>query len=156
MFFYNAVPKKSYETKIFPILENIFGNNKIKNKIQFQFIFITSSYLAYNFKNMKDRINILENSSNEQKSKIEDLQKDNNAFKSEVEELKKDNRSLKKRIEFLESKLVKILKVIVTEPDNHDNQSETEEINSLIQDDNNLQNENENLNNKNQKFRKKK
>ena len=156
MFFYNAVPKKSYETKVLPILENIFGNNKIKNKIQFQFIFITSSYLAYNFKNMKDRIDILENSSNDHKSKIEDLQKDNNAFKSEVEELKNDNRSLKKRIEFLESKLVKILKVIVTEPDNHDNQSETEEINSLIQDDNNLQNENENLNNKNQKFRKKK
>ena len=156
MFFYNAVPKKSYESKVLPILENIFGNNKIKNKIQFQFIFITSSYLAYNFKNMKDRIDILENSSNDHKSKIEDLQKDNNAFKSEVEELKNDNRSLKKRIEFLESKLDKILKVIVTEPDNHDNQSETEEINSLIQDDNNLQNENENLNNKNQKFRKKK
>ena len=156
MFFYNAVPKKSYESKVLPILENIFGNNKIKNKIQFQFIFITSSYLAYNFKNMKDRIDILENSSNEHKSKIEDLQKDNNAFKSEVEELKNDNRSLKKRIEFLESKLDKILKVIVTEPDNHDNQSETEEINSLIQDDNNLQNENENLNNKNQEFMKKK
>ena len=156
MFFYNAVPKKSYETKVLPLLENIFGNNKIKNKIQFQFIFITSSYLAYNFKNMKDRIDILENSSNDHKSKIEDLQKDNNAFKSEVEELKNDNRSLKKRIEFLESKLDKILKVIVTEPDNHDNQSETEEINSLIQDDNNLKNENENLNNKNQEFRKKK
>ena len=156
MFFYNAVPKKSYESKVLPILENIFGNNKIKNKIQFQFIFITSSYLAYNFKNMKDRIDILENSSNDHKSKIEDLQKDNNAFKSEVEELKNDNRSLKKRIEFLESKLVKILKVIVTEPDNHDNQSETEEINSLIQEDNNLQNENEKLANKNQEFLKKK
>ena len=156
MFFYNAVPKKSYETKVLPILENIFGNNKIKNKIQFQFIFITSSYLAYNFKNMKDRIDILENSSNEIKSKIEDLQKDNNAFKSEVEELKNDNRSLKKRIEFLESKLDKILKVIVTEPDNHDNQSETEAINSLIQEDNNLQNENEKLANKNQEFLKKK
>ena len=156
MFFYNAVPKKSYESKVLPILENIFGNNKIKNKIQFQFIFITSSYLAYNFKNMKDRIDILENSSNDHKSKIEDLQKDNNAFKSEVEELKNDNRSLKKRIEFLESKLEKILKKIVTEPDNHDNQSETEAVNSLIQEDNNLPNENEKLANKNQEFLKKK
>ena len=156
MFFYNAVPKKSYESKVLPILENIFGNNKIKNKIQFQFIFITSSYLAYNFKNMKDRIDILENSSNDHKSKIEDLQKDNNAFKSEVEELKNDNRSLKKRIEFLESKLDKILKIFGKEPDNLDNQSETEAIISLIQDDNNLQNENENLTNKNQEFMKKK
>ena len=135
MFFYDAVPKKSYEEKVLPILENIFGKNEIKNKIQFQFIFITSSYLAYNFKNMKDRIGVLENSFNALKLKVEILENENKALKVKIEDLEKDNKSLKNdnkllkndnktfksKIELLESKLNKILKIIGDKPDNHDN-----------------------------------
>ena len=60
--------KKNYEDRVLRILESIYGNNEIKNKIQFQFIFITSSYLAVNFKNLKDT---LENKITELNKKFE-------------------------------------------------------------------------------------
>jgi len=42
-------------------MKDYFGRNNIKNKIQFQFIFITYSYLSYNFKYLKDKTGDLEN-----------------------------------------------------------------------------------------------
>ena len=59
MFFYNVIPKKNYENILVETIEKYFRENAIKNKIQFQFIFITSSYLAYNFKNIKDELGSL-------------------------------------------------------------------------------------------------
>ena len=61
MFFYNAIPKKNYDDILSKTMKDYFGRNNIKNKIQFQFIFITSSYLAYNFKYIKDKTDDLEN-----------------------------------------------------------------------------------------------
>lgn len=56
MFFYNVIPKKNYDNILIETVENYFRGNEIKNKIQFQFIFISSSYLAYNFKSLKDEL----------------------------------------------------------------------------------------------------
>ena len=59
MFFYSVIPKKNYENILVETIEKFFGENAIKNKIQIQFIFITSSYLAYNFKTLKDELRCL-------------------------------------------------------------------------------------------------
>ena len=42
-------------------MKDYFGRNNFENKLQFQFIFIISSYLAYNFKYLKDKTGDLEN-----------------------------------------------------------------------------------------------
>ena len=44
MFFYNALPKKNYDDILSKTMKGYLGRNNIKNKIQFQFIFITYSY----------------------------------------------------------------------------------------------------------------
>ena len=67
MFFYSVIPKKNYENILVESIEKFFGENAIKNKIQIQFIFITSSYLAYNFKTLKDELGSL-------KRKYQDLE----------------------------------------------------------------------------------
>ena len=59
MFFYSVIPKKNYENILVETIEKFFGENAIKNKIQIQFIFITSSYLAYKFKTLKDELRSL-------------------------------------------------------------------------------------------------
>ena len=54
-------------------MKDYFGRNNIKNKIRFQFIFITSSYLEYNFKYLKDKTEDLENKYQELLKKINSL-----------------------------------------------------------------------------------
>ena len=73
MFFYNALPKKNYDDILSKTVKGYFGRNNIKNKIRFQFIFITSSYLAYNFKYLKDKTEDLENKYQELLKKINSL-----------------------------------------------------------------------------------
>ena len=50
-------------------MKDYFGRNNFENKLQFQFIFIISSYLAYNFKYLKDKTDDLENKYQELKKK---------------------------------------------------------------------------------------
>ena len=124
MFFYDAVPKKNYEDRLLRILESIYGNNEIKNKIQFQFIFITSSYLAVNFRNLKDIIYTLEN-------KITDL-----------------NKKFESKIEKLESKLDKLLSLFDGTSINR------EKIDSVIEENINLKAENVKLTIRNEELEK--
>ena len=78
MFFYSVIPKKNYENILVETIEKFFGENAIKNKIQIQFIFITSSYLAYNFKTLKDDLKNIKDELGSLKRKYQDLE---NKFK---------------------------------------------------------------------------
>jgi len=80
MFFYNVIPKKNYDEILTKTVKDYFGRNNIKNKIQFQFIFITSSYLAYNFKNLKDKTDDLENKYQNCNAEIIELRKKVNSL----------------------------------------------------------------------------
>ena len=53
--------QKNQDDILSKTIKDYFGRNNIKNKIQFQFIFITYSYLSYNFKYLKDKTGDLEN-----------------------------------------------------------------------------------------------
>ena len=98
MFFYDSVPKKSYDESLLKILNNVFEKTKIKDKIQFQFIFITSSYLAYNFKNLSDKMKVIEKS-------IEELKKENKA-------LAEDNKTIKLKVDELGTKLDTLYRIL--------------------------------------------
>ena len=76
MFFYDAIPKYNYDEELLKIINHFFQDkSEIREKIQFQFIFITSSYLAFNFKNLKDRIDELEKEISFLKEKNSNLEK---------------------------------------------------------------------------------
>ena len=50
MFFYDSIPMKNYGDILFNTMKNYFKRDEeLQKKMQFQFIFVTSSYLAYNF-----------------------------------------------------------------------------------------------------------
>ena len=118
--FYDVIPKTGYDI----ILSNTFkqyfnkeGLIDIKNKIQFQFTFILSSYFAYTIQNLSEKINLLEmeiieNKSemeslksnllkiiNEQKKKIEDQQKKIDDQQKKIDEHQKDIKTLKDNLE---------------------------------------------------------
>ena len=59
MFFYDAIPKYNYDEELLKMINHFFqGKSEIREKIQFQFIFITSSYLAFKFKNLNLETNV--------------------------------------------------------------------------------------------------
>ena len=74
MLFYNVKPKKNYDNILIDTVEKYFVENAIKNKIQFQFIFISSSYLAYNFKTFKDEFKNIKDELRNLKSKHQELE----------------------------------------------------------------------------------
>ena len=109
MFFYNAIPKKNYDNILLKTVKDYFGENDIKNKIQFQFIFITSSYLAYNFKTLKD---------------------DNKNLKADLNNLKEEVQNIKDKYKELETQL----KLYI---ENHHNTDENQKGNGKNQNENN-------------------
>jgi len=106
MFFYDAIPKKSYDKALEKILNNFFKHKvEMSKKIQFQFVFITSSYLAFNFKNLKDKIDDLENEVKDLKeilaSNVKNLEKKIDSLskiESEIAILKNENLALKEKL----------------------------------------------------------
>lgn len=127
MFFYDAVPKKLYDDNLLEILENIFETSKIKDKIQFQFIFITSSYLAYNFKYLKDKILTME--------------KNFSTFKKDING----------KVEFLEKKIEKLFGLIESKENNYLNK---EKINDMVEKNIALEKENKILKIENEELKK--
>ena len=83
MLFYNEMPKKNYDEILLNTMKDYFRKNEIQNKIQYQLVFITSSYLAYNFKSLKDKIDDLENKYQKCNDEIIELRKKLNSI-SEV------------------------------------------------------------------------
>ena len=60
IFFYDSVIKKNYDKILNKSIQRYFNKKKnIKYKVQFQFIFITSSYLSFNYQYLNQRIDIL-------------------------------------------------------------------------------------------------
>ena len=117
MFFYDAIPKYNYDEELLKIINHFFQDkSEIREKIQFQFIFITSSYLAFNFKNLKDRIDELEKEISFLKEKNSNLEKNVEdltlvvtqlrqkvdelyQFKLDNEKLIKENTDLKRKLQ---------------------------------------------------------
>ena len=119
MFFYDAIPKKNYDKKLIQILNRFFADkDEIRNKIQFQFIIINSSYLAFNFKYLKDKIDKLEAEFKEKYTLLEESIKNLTTLvnshqikidgfsqiKEENEKLKVENGLLKNQLEVIEGK----------------------------------------------------
>ena len=81
IFFYDAIPKYNYNEELLKIINHFFQDKReIREKILFQFIFITSSYLAFNFKNLNERIDELE-------KEISFLKEKNSNLETNVKEL---------------------------------------------------------------------
>lgn len=88
IFFYDDIPKKNYDKAVLKIINNFFiPKTAIREKIQFQFIFITSSYLAFNFRYLKDKIEYLEKT----------LKENNSKFENEIKELKEKNSKIESK-----------------------------------------------------------
>ena len=82
MFFYDTIPMKNYSDILLNTMKNYFKRDEeLQKKMEFQIIFITSSYLAYNFKKFTDEINTL---------------------KTEVTTLKNNNKNLNDKFEIIE------------------------------------------------------
>lgn len=71
--------QKNQDDILSKTMKDYFGRNNIKNKIQFQFIFITYSYLSYNFKYLKDKTG--------QKTNIENSKKINSLSEAIIKQL---------------------------------------------------------------------
>ena len=95
MFFYDAIPKYNYDKELLKTINNFFqGKSEIRKKIHFQFVFITSSYLAFNFKNLKDKIDELEN-------EISSLKVKNTGLETKVKSLTEKNSNLETNVKDL-------------------------------------------------------
>ena len=98
IFFYDAVPKDNYDSELLRILNNFFKDKDIKKKIQFQIIFIASSYIAFNFKYLKERIDNIERANN---IKIDRLTKTINTLSLSLKEVKDEIKNIKEKNEKL-------------------------------------------------------
>lgn len=96
MFFYDSIPMKNYGDILFNTMKNYFKRDEeLQKKMQFQFIFVTSSYLAYNFKKFTDEINSLKteiiiqkNNNKELNDKIESVKIITELYYKELKDLK--------------------------------------------------------------------
>ena len=89
IFFYDAIPKYNYNEELLKIINHFFQDKReIREKILFQFIFITSSYLAFNFKNINERIDELEKEVSFLKEKNSNLETNVKALFLVVTEIK--------------------------------------------------------------------
>ena len=115
MFFYDSIPMKNYSNILFNIMIKYFKKReKLKKMIQFQVIFITSSYLAYNFKKFTDEINSLKMEVTQLTKQIEDVKKFTetavNDIKKQITLIQNENISLKidnANLKLLNDKLTK-------------------------------------------------
>jgi len=99
MFFYDAIPKYNYDEELLKTINHFFkGKSEIRKKIQFQFVFITSSYLAFNFKNLKDKIDVLENEISSLKAKSAVLTEKNSNLETNVKDLTLVVNELRKKV----------------------------------------------------------
>ena len=99
MFFYDAIPKYNYDEELLKTINHFFkGKSEIRKKIQFQFVFITSSYLAFNFKNLKDKIDVLENEISSLKAKNTVLTEKNSNLETNVKGLTLVVNELRKKV----------------------------------------------------------
>ena len=103
IFFYDDIPKKNYDKALLKIINNFFiPKAAIREKIQFQFIFITSSYLAFNFRYLKDKIEYLEKT----------LKENNSKFENEIKELKEKNSKIESKFNDFSLTIKELLKKV--------------------------------------------
>ena len=117
IFFYDAIPKKNYDKSLLKIINNFFINkDQIRDKIQFQFIFITSSYIAFNYRYLKDKIEDLERTIKENNSKfqneVNELKDKNSKLENEVNELKNKNSKFENELSNFVSTIKELTKKI--------------------------------------------
>ena len=128
--FYDTIAKEGYDNILKQAFYSYFKDKKqLSSKVQFQCIFIITSYFAYNTKNLMDRVKYLELKAIENEKNRETLMKESNNLKEKIDKLKSEDKIKNKKIKNLEDNNSKL-------------QSEKKSMEKKVK---NLENENQNM-----------